>query len=76
MNQRMTSANLILAITLLSAKGISVTSIQFEDGSGHKFNYIAFGSNRWQYVDLSKDFESIKRRAEYNEMADNIIAKF
>jgi hypothetical protein len=72
----MTSANLILAITLLSARGISVISIQFEDGSGTKFNYMPYGTNRWVFVDLKKDFDSINQRVEYNEMADNIIAKF
>jgi|LakMenEpi07Jul09_1017256.scaffolds.fasta_scaffold09438_1 hypothetical protein len=76
MTKTMTSANLILAITLLSARGISVISIQFEDGSGTKFNYMPYGTNRWVFVDLKKDFDSINQRVEYNEMADNIIAKF
>jgi len=76
MTKTMTSANLILAITLLSARGISVTSIQFEDGSGYKFNYMPYGTNRWVFVDLKKDFDSINARIEYNEMADNIIEKF
>jgi len=76
MKQTMTSANLMLAITLLSARGISVISIQFEDGSGTKFNYMPYGTNRWVFVDLKKDFDSINQRAEYNEMADNITYKF
>ena len=73
----MTSANLVLAITLLNARGIDPIAIEFEDGSGTKFNYIPFGTNRWVFVDLTTDFESIKRRAEYNEQqANSIIAKF
>ena len=46
MNSRMTSANLVLAITLLNARGIDPIAIEFEDGSGTKFNYIPFGTNR------------------------------
>ena len=76
MNNKMTTANLILAITLLATRGIAVTSIQFEDGSGYKFNFIMAGTNRWQYIDLTDDFKSINDRAEYNEMANNVIAKF
>ena len=76
MNNKMTSANLILAITLLATRGISVIAIEFEDGSGHNFNYIPAGTGRWVFVDLKKEFDSINARAEYNEMADNIIDKF
>lgn len=72
MKQTMTSANLILAITLLSARGIAVISIQFEDGSGTKFNYMPYGTNRWVFVDLKKDFDSINARVEYN-VPDNTI---
>jgi hypothetical protein len=33
----------------------NVTAIQFEDGSGYKFNYQLDGG-KWEYVSLGRDF--------------------
>lgn len=33
--------------------GLQLSAIQFEDGSGHKFNYIPAGNNGWRFIDLS-----------------------
>lgn len=48
------TANLIAGINFINdnlcAKMESITGIQFEDGSGHKFNYQLNGGN-WQFVD-------------------------
>lgn len=71
----MTSANLILAITLLGTRGIPVTCIEFEDGSGKRFNYKTVNSNTWQFIDLSDELDSISRRAEYAGYTDAEIEK-
>jgi Tfp pilus assembly protein PilV len=54
MEDKNTTANLILALTILALLGVQVTAIQFEDGSGTKFNVQVIGSNRWEYYDLSE----------------------
>jgi hypothetical protein len=33
-------------------KGRKILAIQYEDGSGRKFNVQFFGSNKWQFVQL------------------------
>jgi hypothetical protein len=33
--------------------GLTLTAIQFEDGSGYKFNYIPAGNKGWRFIDLS-----------------------
>jgi hypothetical protein len=43
--------------------GKDVTGIEFEDGSGHKFNYHLSGG-KWQYVDLGKAF--LKSKPEFD----------
>lgn len=42
------------AITVIEKHtGLQLSAIQFEDGSGHKFNYIPAGNNGWRFIDLS-----------------------
>lgn len=53
MENNCTTANLILALTVLALQGLQVIAIEFEDGSGTKFNVQTVGSNRWEYHDLS-----------------------
>lgn len=62
----METNNLIAAIVVI--EGImeeTITAIQFEDGSGNKFNYQYYGqhSNDWNFIDLtdSLDFQRITK---------------
>jgi hypothetical protein len=32
--------------------GLQLSAIQFEDGSGQRFNYIPFGNKGWRFIDL------------------------
>jgi hypothetical protein len=49
-----TTENLLKAITILQEMnaGKEVTAIQYEDGSGRRFNY-QINSGKWQYIDLT-----------------------
>lgn len=49
-----TTENLLKAIAILQEMnaGKEVTAIQYEDGSGRRFNY-QINSGKWQYVDLT-----------------------
>lgn len=48
-----TTDNLIKGANILAAlyPGSEVTAIQFEDGSGYKFNF-QLNSGKWQFADL------------------------
>lgn len=52
--------NLAIAIQTLNELNPAnpVSAIQFEDGSGKKFNYQRAFSNQWEYIDLSLFFNS------------------
>jgi len=41
------------AAIIAQITGSNVTAIQFEDGSGCKFNYQLNGSSTWTYTDLT-----------------------
>jgi hypothetical protein len=65
----MNSGNLIAAIyyinTYMLPAGTYVTAIQYEDGSGCKFNYQSGGSQSWQFTELPEHWlngwnESVK----------------
>lgn len=52
---KITTARLLEAAILISQmKGKEVTAIQFEDGSGNKFNYQLDSSGIWEFIDLSR----------------------
>lgn len=51
----------------------NVTGIQFEDGSGHKFNYHT-SEGKWQFIDLGRQW-ALARETEMNELNDSITAK-
>jgi len=53
MNKCTTSALLQGAIFISCLKAAEVTAIQFEDGSGYKFNYQLNNSAEWKFIDLS-----------------------
>lgn len=61
------SDNLKTAIDLLSEihEGHVVTAIQFEDGSGHKFNYQLDGTGQWIFINLSKAFKAARANDTY-----------
>jgi hypothetical protein len=48
--------DLIKAILLLELRiQKKIIAIEYEDGSGCKFNFKLEGSNKWSYVDLTDD---------------------
>ena len=49
-----TTENLLKAKVILQEmnEGKEVTAIQYEDGSGRRFNY-QINSGKWEYIDLS-----------------------
>ena len=51
----MKSKNLIIALDLLSKLFIDkeIAMIEFEDGSGYKFNYMLVGETKPRFADLS-----------------------
>lgn len=55
----MNSLRLISAITYITVHILNkdlnsfVSAIQFEDGSGYKFNYQTNGSSHWKFIDLT-----------------------
>lgn len=56
----MKTANLIIALSLIaSATGQQVTAIEFEDGSGCKFNYQLNSHNKWLFIDLTESMKSL-----------------
>jgi hypothetical protein len=54
----MTTGNLIAGIyyiqTYAAPAGMFVTAIQFEDGSGYKFNYQLYGCQDWLFIEVPK----------------------
>lgn len=63
----MKQENLSIAIGLLSDMHDSklITAIQFEDGSGTKFNYQLNGGSEWLYKDLTKAFKVLRANDTY-----------
>lgn len=65
---KMTSLKLAQAIDILNwfeikkQSGLEVTGIEFEDGSGYKFNY-HLDCGKWQFIDFSR----VSLRAYYFE---------
>lgn len=57
----MNTQTLIAAIrTIASITGKDISAIQFEDGSGYKFNYQTVdNSSNWQYIDLTTNEDMI-----------------
>lgn len=56
----MKTANLIIALTIItSTLKKQVLSIQFEDGSGYKFNYQLNDSNKWHFIDLTDQMKDL-----------------
>lgn len=53
--ERLLQALAILGKIFPTQAGEDVTAIQFEDGSGTKFNY-QINSGKWLYVDLESFF--------------------
>ena len=70
---KMTPKSLVAAIVVLTQQGKHVTMIQFEDGSGYKFNYTD-GSGNPQFIDMKSDdmtemvFEAIRDQREKIDM--------
>lgn len=53
---KMSTATLATAANLISwLKKTDVTGIQFEDGSGQKFNYQLDGNQKWFFIDLEQE---------------------
>jgi hypothetical protein len=51
---KMTTTTLVQAALIISKiVAAEITAIQFEDGSGYKFNYQANNGN-WAFIDLSR----------------------
>jgi hypothetical protein len=50
MKKPLTLSDAILYIEIKTFR--KVQAIQFEDGSGRKFNVQFFGSNKWEFVQL------------------------
>ena len=75
---KMTPKSLVAAIVVLTQQGKHVTMIQFEDGSGYKFNYTD-GSGDPQFIDMKSDnmtemvFEAIRDQKEKSEMTTEEI---
>lgn len=42
------------AVLIAQLMGKEVTAIQFEDGSGYKFNYQLDNSCEWKFIDMSR----------------------
>ena len=51
---KMTPKSLVAAIVVLTQQGKHVTMIQFEDGSGYKFNYTD-GPKQPEFIDMKSD---------------------
>jgi len=52
----MNTQTLASAVLLIAHKtGRTVVAIEFEDGSGTKFNYQLRDSKKWYYIDLSPE---------------------
>lgn len=63
---KMNSMTLIAAIVCIAdLTGKEVTAIQFEDGSGHNFNYQIAGSN-WFFINLDKTDAEVDARIKQN----------
>lgn len=55
----MKSINLIIAIQLLSVRGMNPIAIEFEDGSGYKFNFTTIDGEKG-YVDLTTEIKAME----------------
>jgi hypothetical protein len=53
MNKMNTLRLLQAAAWIAQASKKEVTAIQFEDGSGYKFNFQLEGSSDWKFLDLT-----------------------
>jgi hypothetical protein len=54
--KKLKTVDLIKAILLLELRiQKKIIAIEYEDGSGCKFNFKLEGSNKWSYVDLTDD---------------------
>lgn len=80
---KMTPKSLVAAIVVLTQQGKHVTMIQFEDGSGYKFNYTN-GSGDPQFIDMKSDdmtemvFEAVLSQGSEacsKQELDNVIYK-
>ena len=49
-----------------------VTAIEFEDGTGTKFNYKISGSNKWSFINLEKELLNLEPKPEI----ESVISKF
>ena len=49
-----------------------VTAIEFEDGSGTKFNFKLDGSNKWSFIDLTDELYML----EPDRKIETVISKF
>lgn len=69
------SDNLKLAIDFISDihEGHVVTAIQFEDGSGYKFNYQLDGTAQWTFINLTKAFKLARANDTYFTTAARAI---
>lgn len=47
-----TNTLMLAAAEICKQKKETVMAIQFEDGSGHNFNYQLFGSTDWHFINL------------------------
>ena len=59
----MTSTNQLLKATIAiwTKTGKTVTAIQFEDGSGFKFNVQFNGSSKWEFIEItSEDTDNLR----------------
>jgi hypothetical protein len=63
---KLTTQRLVEAAHLLGLiVKAEVSGIQFEDGSGYKFNYQLDGTTEWKFI----DFSTLDLRPYYEEMA-------
>lgn len=65
----------ISAFIVLSQQGYDVIGLQFEDGSGYRFNYqVVSKGSVWHFIDMKADdmtlmvFEAIRDQKEKSEM--------
>lgn len=58
----MYTQNLINAILIIKMNNVGkdVLAIEFEDGSGKRFNYRLNDSNKWHYIDLTKEMSVLE----------------